>query len=124
MKTIQKTFTTLALALTLTGSLAHANPTNNEVNTIEASNALIQCAGPALSLLRPDNAYISKVVGEYTQISDRVNSKAYIFTSQVGGAFGGPPAETVAVLTATVTITHSDYAAPSSVIWKCDLSNR
>jgi hypothetical protein len=121
MNTIQKTI--VALTLTLAASMAHANLFNNDVEATEVSSALLHCVGPAHSLLRTEEAYISSVIGQHTKNSDRVDSKTYTFTSKVGGAFGGPPAETVAELTVTATVTQSDYSAPSSVTWKCVLSN-
>ncbi|OFZ29701.1 MAG: hypothetical protein A2622_10795 [Bdellovibrionales bacterium RIFCSPHIGHO2_01_FULL_40_29] len=109
------------IGLVLMGSFAQANLFDNEVTVVEASQALLKCRGAAGELDRIRDQYISSVVGEHQNISDGVDQKTYTFTSQTGGSFGGPPAETVATLIVTAKVTQSKHAVPASVTWTCDI---
>jgi hypothetical protein len=115
----------LVAAMVLGSSMAHASLFDNQVDVQEASNALIHCAEQAKQLAPNEQAYLGDVVGQHTKISDRVDSKSYAFNSLVGGAAFGPPAQAVATLIVTATVTQPPMGrmdAPASISWSCQLS--
>ena len=114
--------TGLLMVLILSGSFVQAGMFDNEVSAVEITQALAECPGPVASLGsqgRNEDQYVSSVSGEHKNLAKGVDQKTYTIMTQVGGEFGGAPAETVATLTITATVTQSGSFAPASVAWKC-----
>jgi hypothetical protein len=115
----------LFIATIIGGTLAHAGTFDDHVDAQEAANALIHCSDQAKGLLPSEDAYVGDVVGRHEKVSERVDTKTIVFKGLVGGLFGGPAAQPVAILTVIETVTQpplSRMDASASSVYSCQLS--
>ena len=114
----------LILALTLASSASFASVFDDSVDSVEAANALAQCAREAPQLIADYN-WIGTVEGKHQKLSKNVDRKTIVFQSFRGaGGFGRTEKASSLKVIQTITQRPELADAPALQEYECQLRKR